>query len=72
MKHKFKELTFLDIRIENENSQIITYIYHKLTDTEKYDHFKSHPQKNCRKSIPYTLTRKICTIVWQNNIPQYK
>ena len=33
MEHNFKELPFLDIHIKKENGQIITDIYHKVTDS---------------------------------------
>ena len=33
IEHSLKELPFLDILIKNVNRQIITNIYHKLTDT---------------------------------------
>ena len=41
----------------------MTDIFRKPTDTQQYLHFKSHHPKNCLKSIPYTLARRICTIV---------
>ena len=44
MEYSFKELPFLDILIKNENGEIITDIYHKPTDTQRYLHFNSnHP-----------------------------
>ena len=66
MEHSSKELPFLDILIKNVNGQIITDIYYKLTDTQL--HFKSHHHKNCIKSIPYTLARKIHTIITDKNL----
>ena len=41
IEHNLKDLQFLDTLIKNPKSQIITYIYHKLTGTQKYNHFKS-------------------------------
>ena len=61
MEHSLKELPFLDIK--NVNGQIITDIYHKPTDTQQYLLFGSHHPKNCIKSTPYTLTRRIHTII---------
>ena len=68
MEHSLKELPFLDILIKNANGQIITDIYHKPTDTQQYLHFKSHHPKNCIKSIPYTLARRIHTIITDKNL----
>ena len=67
MEHSLKELPFLDIPIKNVNGQIITYIYHKPTNTKQYLHFKSHHPKNCIKYIPYTLARRIYTITTNKN-----
>ena len=55
MKQRFKEQPFLDILMKKENGQ-------------QYLHFKSHYLKNHIKSIPYTLERRICTIVTNKNI----
>ena len=37
--------------------------YHKPTDTQQYLHFNSHYPQNCIKSIPYTVARRIHTII---------
>ena len=58
-----KEIPFLDILIIKNGCKIITDIYRKPTDTQQYLHFKSHHPKTCRTSIPYTLARRICTII---------
>ena len=42
---------------------MITDIYYKPTDIQQYFHFKSHHPQNRIKSTPYTLARRICTIV---------
>ena len=68
MENSSKKLPFLDILIKNVNGQIITDIYHKLTDTQQYLHFKSHHPKNCIKSIPYTLACRIHTIIMDKNL----
>ena len=62
MEHSSKEEPFLDISIKNVNGRIITDIYHKLKNTQQYPHFNSHHPKTI-KSIPYTLTRRIYTII---------
>ena len=52
MEHSLKELPFLNILIKNENSQIITDIYHRPIDTQQYPHFNSYHSKNCKKTHP--------------------
>ena len=54
-------------KIKNINSQIITNIYYKPTDTHQYLHFKSYHTENCIKSIPYTLIHRIHTIIMDKN-----
>ena len=68
MERISKELSFLESLIKNENGQIITDIYHKLTDIQQYLHFNSYHSKNWIKSIPYTLARRIGTIVTKENL----
>ena len=68
MEHSFNEQSFLDILIKNKNGQINTDIFHTITDTQQYLHFKGHHTKNCIKSIPYTLARRICTIVTNKDL----
>ena len=69
MEHSSKELPFLDILKKSVNSQIITNIYHKPTDTQQYLLFKSHHPQNCIKSIPYTLARRIHKIITKKKNP---
>ena len=68
MEHSSKEQPFLDILIKNVNGWIITDIKHKPTDTQKYLHFNSNHPKICIKSIPYTLVRKINTIITDEDL----
>ena len=63
MEQNHKEIPFLDILIKNENGKITTDIYRKPTDSQRYLHFMSHHPKNCKKSIPFILARRVCTIV---------
>ena len=68
---QLKRITVLDILIKNEHGQIITDIYHKQTNTQQYLHFKSHHPKICIKSIPYTLARRINTIITDKNLKKH-
>ena len=58
-----KRITIFRHPHKNINGKIITDIYHKPTDIQQYLHFRSHHAKNCIKSIPYTLARRIHTII---------
>ena len=58
-----KSLSFLDILIIKKHTEIITDIYFKETDTQQYqNYFSCHP-KHAKNSIPYNLSRRICTLV---------
>ena len=72
MELSSKELLFLDILIKNVNVKIIIGINLKPTDTQQYLHFKSHHTKNCIKSIPYTLARRIRTINTDTNLKKIR
>ena len=39
------------------------YIYYKPTDTHRCLIFSSNHPNHCKKNIPFTLARRICTIV---------
>ena len=67
MEHSLKELPFLEMLIKNVNGEIITDIYHEPTDSQQYLHLRSYHHQNCMKYIPYTLTRRIHTIITTNN-----
>ena len=47
---------------------MITDIYHKQKDTQKFIHIKSHHTKNCIKSIAYTLAHRLHTIIPYKNL----
>ena len=38
------------------------------TTNQQYHHFESHHPKNCIKSIPYTLARRIHTVITDKNL----
>ena len=68
MKRSLKQLPFLDILIKNVNCKIITDIYYKPKDTQQYLHVKGHHPKNWINSIPFTLARRIHTIITDKNL----
>ena len=49
------------------NGKIITDIYQKPRDTQQHPHFRSQHPKNCVKSIPYTLERRMHAIITDKN-----
>ena len=59
-----KQIPFLDVLIIlTEHNTIITDIYRKPTDSQNYLHFHSSHPSHTKRNIPYTLSRRICTIV---------
>lgn len=63
------QIPFLDITIiKNQLGSISTDIYRKPTDTQLYLPYTSNHPRKCLQSIPYTLARRICTIVSDNNV----
>ena len=72
IEHNFQEVTFLNNVIKNQNSQIITYINPKPTNTQHSLHFMNHYHKSCIKSTHYILALRICTIVTYKNFQQVR
>ena len=58
-----KELPFLDILFKRNDEKMWMDIYFKPTDTRRCLPFSSSHPTHCKKNIPYTVTRRICTIV---------
>ena len=56
-------LPFLDILLLKYGTQLKTDIYFKVTDTKQYLNFYSCHPRHTKRSIPYNLARRICTIV---------
>ena len=70
MESNTEKLPFLDILICKNNTEIYTDIYYKTTDSHQYlDFFSCHP-KHTKFNIPFTLARRICTIVKKENKEQ--
>ncbi|MEW8548114.1 MAG: hypothetical protein AB2693_31815, partial [Candidatus Thiodiazotropha sp.] len=57
------ELPFLDILIRKNKTNIETDIFYKPTDSKQYLDFNSCHPNHTKRSIPYNLARRICTIV---------
>ena len=63
MEYSKDAIPFLDMLIKHNNDKIWMDIYYKPTDTHKCFPFSSNHPKHCKKNIPFTLARRICTIV---------
>jgi len=58
------ELPVLDILIIKRDQTIVTDIFYKITDFKQYLNFKSCHPKHTKINIPFSLARRICTIVF--------
>ena len=63
MEYSKDVIPFLDILIKRNNDKIWIDIYYKPTDNHRCLPFSSNHPKHCKKNIPFTLARRICTIV---------
>ena len=62
------QLPFLDVLVKKEGSKLETDIYYKPTDSKLYLLFNSCHPKHTRTSIPYSLARRIRSIVTNEGI----
>ena len=62
MVYSIDAIPFLDILIKRNNDKIWMDIYYKSTDTHRCLSFSSNHPNHCKKNIPFTLARRICTI----------
>ena len=58
-----KQISFPDINMEVHRKQIITDIYQKPTDSQRYVPYLSSHAPHVKRNIPFNLARHICTIV---------
>ena len=68
MERSKTQLPFLDILINKTGTLIWMDIYTKKTDSKRYVPFTSNHPKHCLKNIPFSLARRICTIVENEKI----
>ena len=57
------QLPFLDVMVIRINTSISTDIYFKSTDSKQYLNFRSCHPTHTKVNIPFSLARRICTIV---------
>ena len=67
-----KQLPFLDVLVKKKGSRLETDIYHKPTDSKQYLLFNLCHLKHTRASIPYSLARRIRSIVTNDEILQIR
>ena len=57
----------VDILLYKEGNKLYTDIYYKGTNTHQYLDFRSFHPKHTKYNIPYCPTRRLCTIVTNND-----
>ena len=67
MEYSNEQQPFLDVLIKRVGTKIETDIYYKPTDSKQYLLFNSYHPKHIKTSIPYSLARRIRTIVSNEN-----
>jgi hypothetical protein len=63
-EHSTGNVTFLDTRVFLQNQCLVTDLFTKPTDTHQYLHRNSCHPRQCKLSIPFSLTtrlKRICT-----------
>ena len=56
--------------INKSDSKIWVDIYNKPTDSKRYISFTSNHPLHCLTNIPFSLARRICTIVENKNVKE--
>ena len=70
MEKSQTRLPFLDIMINKSGTKIWMDIYNKPTDSKRYVPFTSNHPRHCLTNIPFSLARRICTIVENENVKE--
>ena len=63
-------LSFLDIMINKSGTKIWMDIYNKPTDSKRYVPFTSNHPRHCLTNILFSLARRTCTIVENENVKE--
>ena len=61
------EVNILYIKVLKLNNVLETDIYAKSTDTKQYLNFYSNHPRPVKRALPYNLSRRICTIVFNTS-----
>ncbi|XP_046577500.1 uncharacterized protein LOC124285337 [Haliotis rubra] len=67
---KQHQLPFLNISIQNSNSQLITSVYRKPTHTDQYLHYHSSYHPQIKRAIISTLARRAKSICSPSHLQQ--
>ena len=68
MEKSQTRLPFLDIIINKSGTKIWIDIYNKPTDSKRYVPFTSNHPRHCLTNIPFSLAKRICTSVENENV----
>ena len=68
MEKSTTEIPFLDIMIKRSDDGISLDLYRKPTDTQRCLNFNSCHPSHCKVNIPFSMARRICTIVENNEL----
>ena len=66
------ELSFLDCLVKKKNNKIETDIFYKSTDSKTYLLFQSCHPKHIKVSIPFSLARRLKTIISEPQILEHR
>ena len=70
MEKSQTRLPFLDVMINKSGTKIWINIYNKPTDSKRYVPFTSHHLQHCLANIPFSLARRICTIMKNEDVKE--
>ena len=62
------QLPFVDVEVKKNGRSITTDVHFKITDSKQYLNFKSCHPKHTKTNIPFTLARRLCTIVSDKDV----
>ena len=68
MECSTEKLPFLDILLCKKENKLHTDIFYQTTDTHQYLGYRSCHPKHTKNNIPYTLARRICTIIVEEDL----
>ena len=63
MEKDESRIPFLDVLVYKEGRKLHADIFYKKTDTHQYMNFNSCHPKHTKQNIPYSLAKRICSIV---------
>ena len=70
MEKSQRRLPFVDIMINKSGTKVWMTVYYKRTDSERCAPFMSNHLQHCLTNILFSLARRICAIVENENVKQ--